>query len=126
MNEEARKEALLLKCLCGSLSSLQRRVSELKKQGSVVLDPLLSIIFYSIQAELLLKEDCMAEAVINFEKAEFYSLKGQLFLFAIYCRTEEADLFKSEADLENGLKSLKIALGISIMIESKEIQLSIL
>ena len=59
MDEAARKEALVLKTLCGSLSSLPRRVSEINKQGSVVLDPLLSIIFYSIQAELLLREDRM-------------------------------------------------------------------
>lgn len=69
MDEATRKEALLLKSLCGSISSLQKRVSEINKQGFVVLDPLLSIIFYSIQAELLLREDRMDEAVVTFEKA---------------------------------------------------------
>lgn len=60
-----------------------------------MLDPVLNIIFESIQAEMALREEKMQDAALHFRKAEFYSLKMQQYLFATHCLIEEADIFKS-------------------------------
>jgi tetratricopeptide (TPR) repeat protein len=119
-------ELSALKQLHGSISNLNRRIKQMAQSGITILDPVLSIIFESLLAELALREERMAEAIPHFRKAEFYSLKMQQYLFASYCLLEEADIYKSEGRLERGLGSLKKALGLSILSENQEMQLTVL
>jgi tetratricopeptide (TPR) repeat protein len=124
--EETVMELSMLRRLHGSIASLNRRMEEVVRSGLVVLDPVLNIVFESIQAELALREERMQDAALYFRKAEFYSLKMQQYLFATHCLIEEADIFKSEGKLERGLASLKKALGVAILFNNQELQLTVL